>query len=501
MDPDFDPSAGSGVGSDSDSDSEFMDDDLSKEELDDDNLTQSKQESPEEVNNEGMDDGEQELEEKSQEHNEETIEMDESVETIENDEPVLEINGRYFFEKDVIREKKNKDIFILKIKETAKRKRGKDFQQVFSCVKCGKLIMKNNDHLKKVHHEDLSEVFDLPNQEREKELRKLSQKGNHQHNMRVIKQEEGLFILGRRTTGKDEVFDLERHSPCPMCFEWVTTTNLTGHALTCPAKDLPTHLMTVDNIAMASRVLCNRLNQTASILLSDEVFSTMHKDRVAEICLTDDLLIMLGNFWLQKNIENVLARKYYTAHVMRLLARIIFQVRLIQKKEDMTLSEMLSPKNFDDVVTAAYRIAGRDGDTWDRFTEDLGREEIAKLLKAPSNIVKTVHLLKRIANMKKVRSIKSGDEQKAMEAMQFLEILSSDWETSMANLVLRVRKYQKNQPLPDDNDLKKFLNYIKEEMSKIAEINPENYRHAVCLAEALLVIFNSRRPGEVQDIR
>ncbi len=465
MDPDFDPSAGSGVGSDSDSDSDYMED----EEFDDDNLTQSKQE-----------------------YNEETH---------ENDEPVLEINGRYFSEKDVIREKKNKDIFILKIKETAKRKRGKDFQQVFSCVKCGKLIMKNNDHLKKVHHEDLSEVFDLANQERRKELRKLSQKGNHQHNMKVIKEEKGLFIVGRRTTRKDEIFDLERHCPCPMCFEWVTTTNLTRHASTCPAKDLSADLMTVDNIAMASRVLCNRLNQTASKLLIKEVFGTMLNDAVKDICLTDELLIMLGNFWLQKNIENVLARKYHTAHVMRLMARILFQVRLIQKKEDITLSEMLSPRHFDAVVTATYRIAGRDGDTWDRFTEDLGREEIAKLLKSPSNIVKTGHLLIKVANIKKVRAIKLGDEEKTREAVQFLDILSSDWENSMANLVLRVRRYQKTEPLPDDNDLKKFLNYIKEELSKITEINPENHRHGVCLAEALLVIFNSRRPGEVQDIR
>ncbi len=149
-------------------------------------------------------------------------------------EEVLNVNGCLFYEQDICRDINDSGVFILKIKESTQRKRGKDFQGLFACHFCSKLIRKNFDHYQKVHKNEMKEIFALPPIQRKKEIKKLSVMGNHAHNIRVLNKKEGVFLLGRRHQGKQ--FDVREYGPCPMCTEWLILRLIARNEFKCPER-------------------------------------------------------------------------------------------------------------------------------------------------------------------------------------------------------------------------------------------------------------------------
>ena len=104
---------------------------------------------------------------------------------------------------------------------------------------------------------------------------------------------------------------------------------------------------------IASLVRAGRLNVNATDALKNEVFKIMTPDEVGNVAMNDSLIIMLGNIWMAKNIDNKLKRKYYTSSRMRDAARLLMNLReLSGQNQDML--QFIEPEFFDYVCKGCF---------------------------------------------------------------------------------------------------------------------------------------------------
>ena len=130
----------------------------------------------------------------------------------------------------------NEQIYIRKInvKEDGSKTRRQQ-NSVQSCLFCGKLVIHLLPHLKNKHSTE-EEVKTLGDQaltsnkhpKKKKDLDRvplhdlLRYKGNHKHNMKVLK-EGGELLFARRPQGE---FNHTVYGPCPKCKDWLLKTSI-----------------------------------------------------------------------------------------------------------------------------------------------------------------------------------------------------------------------------------------------------------------------------------
>ncbi|XP_069107330.1 uncharacterized protein [Argopecten irradians] len=242
---------------------------------------------------------------------------------------------------------------------------------------------------------------------------------------------------------------------------------------------------------MQSAVLAGRVTEEASRALVKEVFAIMNDDKVGRIAKSDSLIIALGNQWLTRNVGNKLMRKHYVSAVMRLASRLLIQLRILATPSTgNNLEHYLDPKFFTDVAQAALKVARQDDDDEEN-------------LEAPSNAIKLAYDLKRVGNIKLAKAIKNGDEENRKASKDFLKLMEIEWTTKLSRVILHERKNNKESLLPLPNDVQKLAIYLKRELEtfNLSDASNENYRKGVVLAQANLITYNRRRPGEVQVMR
>ena len=152
-------------------------------------------------------------------------------------------------------------------------------------------------------------------------------------------------------------------------------------------------------------------------------------------------------------------------------------------------STTLKPELFDEVLKAALMISQQDCDD----DEDLA---------APSNLIKLRYDMQRLCGIKLGQALKNNNEKEITEADRFLKLISLQWDTKIARVVLENRKFNAAKPLPTAGDIQKMAAFLNEQLAKAEE--PENYseyRRLVLLILAKVITYNRRRCGEMQAIR
>ena len=78
-----------------------------------------------------------------------------------------------------------------------------------------------------------------------------------------------------------------------------------------------------------------------------------------------------------------------------------------------------------------------------------------------------------------------------------------EWCSKLARVNLEERRRNKRVELPLPSDVKKLSEYLKTELESFNKGNVtfENFKKGTILAEAALITYNRRRPGEVQAMR
>ena len=228
-------------------------------------------------------------------------------------------------------------------------------------------------------------------------------------------------------------------------------------------------------------------DKLASEQLIEEVFTVMQKDEIWQICRSNELIISLGNLWMEKNVSHKLKRGRLTSQIMRLLDSIRKET-----KTNYSMSDYLKPFFFNDVVRATLLTAG--------VAEDCNED-----LRRPSNAVKLEYDIKRMISIKIGFSLMEKNTNSQQEAEDFLKTMKVFWGTRVAKLartILCERQFNKRNPLPEPSDIKKLNDYLNKELSVIDEnrVDLDNYCRIAKLLSAKLLQYNRRRPGEIEGI-
>lgn len=408
---------------------------------------------------------------------------------------------------EIERDINSPNIYVRKVLSSSFSKFGKKkkneqvWNQAHACKYCHKIVTNISKHLKK-HRKSEPELKEIEKSGKSLGRRhrtvcamwsKIRNQGDHKNNVKVIEKGEGEMILGRRQVGS---FDMSKYGPCPTCFVWIKLDKtLYHHQSICPARTA-TELLSGRELRIASLLEAGRLNVGASEALKSEVFTIMTYDDIGKVALHDDLIICLGNMWMTKNIGNKLKRKYYTSSRMRDTARLLMNLRIKTGNTEYSMMDFLIPEHFDDVAFAALQTASPGFDDM----EDL---------KSPSTAIKLGYDVKRMVTAKMGIAIRNRNLEERKLCADFLRLMEMEWSlkvTKTAHVILQVRRFNKDKPLPDPNDIEVLAQYLKDEMKEIElllskDIHPAHYRRAEMLAETRLLIYNKRRAGEIESIR
>jgi hypothetical protein len=103
-------------------------------------------------------------------------------------------------------------------------------------------------------------------------------------------------------------------------------------------------------VASQSDITAGRVDRKASDDLVREVYKIMKNDDISRIAKSDPLIVQAGNGVLMRNIGNKAMRRYYASSVMRLLARLLLELRNLQldehAKETLCFSDALTTSQY-----------------------------------------------------------------------------------------------------------------------------------------------------------
>lgn len=102
------------------------------------------------------------------------------------------------------------------------------------CYYCQKWLTQIFRHLRSHHHreEDVQRAIELQNSGMKKEAELLLglvvRKGNHLHNMNVIRNNHGVLVVARRPNA-DENTNINDFAPCDYCYSWIFKIGMRRH--------------------------------------------------------------------------------------------------------------------------------------------------------------------------------------------------------------------------------------------------------------------------------
>ena len=419
-------------------------------------------------------------------------------------EKVTELDLKKLGENQIIRDVNFNKIYMrkhLKLsgQSSGQMRKKKTTERIYNnyhcCLFCSRFVQHINTHLKT--HKNLSNVQKLFRTENPdfSEIRKL---GDDRNNQKVIENKEGEILIARRPS--NNLLDIQQYGPCPNCREWLQLSGLKKHLLKClKGRSKEEVEEGLGNCVLKSQVMAGLISEKTSKQMREEVLPAMKRDSVRHVAMTDELILMLGESWLRRNVDNVEKRKYYSSQHMRLAAKLLIQLRemKVNKKQneteensDISLWEFLTPDYFDMIVDASLQVSMPEID------------DISEL-KSPSNAIKLKYDLKRLVNMKYAFLLKTNQEgREVSDCKSFLKLMTLEWServTKVARTILQQRKFMESKDLPSPEDIEKLTRYLVLELGSI-QLIPENYMKIAVLCQTRLMMYNKRRSGELEVI-
>lgn len=261
---------------------------------------------------------------------------------------------------------------------------------------------------------------------------------------------------------------------------------------TLPKSDRPTNRALV----VQSQAISGRIVPDAAPQMISEVFTSMLNDDVGKLARADSLIVKLGESWLNRSRDNEVNRKYYSSQHMRLMTRLLIEMRSRLNQADITLEACLTPDKFDDVVESVIATAAP-------YMDDVEQ------LRSPSNAIRFKYDLITCLEIKWETLAKKRMEETrdAKDCETFLKLIKSKrWAekvTRLARYVLVSKKFNKIVNVPAPSDIVILTKKVKELLRTLDLTNPslEKWLHVVRVVQARLLTFNKRRAGEINVIR
>jgi hypothetical protein len=405
------------------------------------------------------------------------------------------VHGPVLDEKYKSRDINLPDIYIRKLRKSAyssnaqaARKKAfnkRVYDNYHACLYCGVMVQHIDTHLRNKKHRKIPDVKRLLEEEKPDFLG-IQKLGDHKHNVRVLKEGRGELILRRRPS---TYLDVREFGPCPECKQWILLKNLKQHYRNCATRKSK---VKKGQLIVQSQVLAGVISTRPSKLMLQEVFPIMTRDDIGTVAQNDPLIVALGESWLRRSIDNEAKRKYYTSQHMRLMARLLIELRKADEKNaEKALDEFIRTKYYDALMAATIQCCMPYMDD----EEDL---------KSPSNAIKLKYDLIRVVNAKWALLVQDNPHSlHAEEMMKFDRLISVQWGervTKLARAVLVRRRFKMKKELPSPEDVMKLTKHIVSELESTA-LTPENFFRIVQLVQTRLLLYNKRRSGEIDAVR
>lgn len=383
--------------------------------------------------------------------------------------------------------------------------------QKHACGVCGKLVLHLGEHI--FRHQGVEEVDNII---RKKKLNKsrvpfidqeiFRNRGDHQHNLKVVANKSGELILSRRPAAD---FRTEDFGPCPKCYLWMLKANLPHHLSSCVCNDnsekIPSQLKA--SLSTQSDMIVNRMPTDIPKLMINEVLGKFRNNAASSAARQDVLILLLGKHWWTRSKGIELTRRRYVAEKMLRAGRLLNCSRDLAGNMKLTMWELLRPKYFDILAKSAIKITcpQYEGDEED--------------MPSPSAAIKAKYDVSRMVQDKIMVCAKKSDEsddkhvksvyqEMKCQAEEFANQVRNEWRfkvTSIAEAILKNRAIAKIDKLPLAEDLQILNEHLVRECNALdvttEQVTFDQFVKNRDAIGARLYIFNRRRPLEVAGIK
>ncbi|XP_049895877.1 uncharacterized protein LOC126387392 [Epinephelus moara] len=385
--------------------------------------------------------------------------------------------------------KKGKRKKKVTVKTTKKRDGGRAWDKAHYCLYCKKANLKMARHLQRKHNDetDVAHAFSFPpgSKQRKALLESLRNKGDWQHNLKVLEDGSGEIVTWKQPSKGASVED---YLPCQHCYAMFKRRELWRHMKSCREKK-------------GDKVQGKRRAQKASSQLipikdsSDglqKIIHSMIQDHVTAHIRGDEMICTYGNaLFAKKGREQ--SQHRYIAQKMRELGRFCLAAKEIDKSVK-GLKDVCDPTKFKLAIKAARRVSNYS----------TAKTEYGK----PSTAVKIGFSLKGATETWIGHCLMTSDVLNEKKAKKFKELLDSSWSnyvSTNAHSTMEQRKWNKDDCVPLTEDVVTLQNYLR----KIEDDAKAELRERVSttaykmLSESLLaqiIVFNKKREGEASRL-
>ena len=338
------------------------------------------------------------------------------------------------------------------------------------------------------HHKNSSE--------RKKSLTTLRLKGDYHHNMRSLETGDGELIVVRRP-GENESCTIDDFLPCEFCLGFMKRWDLWKHQLTCehkPCTEADDQANSKNKQAQLKAKLMLAPSKTGSSNGTlNKIIGAMKIDSISKIVTQDSLIKEFGSMLIEKQGGK---DAQFISQKMRELARLVEGLMSVEGRNDLQLSDFLTPEKFDTIVRAIRYIAG--------FREESGHLQVG----IPSLALKIGYSIHKCCSILTGQALRSKDDARFKAIKNFQKIMRSEWEYRVSHhslTSLHERRFNKVHMPPLAEDMACLQAYIDGKISEESKNLREdpNVKSWTMLAKLLLsraIMLNKRRGGEASKL-
>ena len=318
----------------------------------------------------------------------------------------------------------------------------------------------------------------------------LKWKGNHHHNIAVMKQKSGYFVVSRRP-GENETGQYTDYGPCYACFKYITKTELGKHRNNC--KELKKMSGNGDEVlgqkAMATKsdllLLQDASTHTQEMQL---LLSKLRDDHIGKVIRGDETIIKIGQEHLDRETKELKEEKMSIIKSrMRELARLLVAMRDAVKDHSRTLKSFIYVGYFNLFIESLKTIC---------FKEEQGSKDLNTLSRQIGFTMKKV--INCIWSERTINHDVSGAE----EARKFEELLQKNGNTlifSRSKKAIHLGHLNKKKVMPKESDIVKLASGLKEDINDLTQslsvtFAEDKYFTLLRKVCAYLIVYNRQRP-------
>ena len=365
----------------------------------------------------------------------------------------------------------------------------KTYDTVNECLFCQKSVrQKIKRHLILVHRDkpEVAAALMKPKREQAKAFTYLMNRGNFEHNKRVLEQKKGELYLRRRP--KSSTIPISSFLPCPGCLAFMTKSCLPRHASECDLVDPGTA-----NLTARAEAIMNKFQDGET----PDCVRTIRNAELRDVIMTDESLMAYAKYTVGSKGKSENQTKSLKAR-LTLMAKLLLRVRDL-KGEDLTIADICAPSYFDDIIRATMDIAGHDD----------GTELQNPTFERPSVPREIGHALGKVAHVMVGRAIRRGDGAAEKKVEDFLRLRDAEWGDRITRASLHtvnVRSMKKDNAIPSTEDMKTLMTYLNTELKRRTEAlqasaSKKTYNDLTELTAVFLMVLNKRRGSETVKIK